>query len=164
MSMNASALSVGQKAPAFTLPSKPGTPVDVGALYGQQPVVLLFMPLAFSGVCTTEVCTLRDGWSKWGGLGAQVFGITVDSPFATEKFRDTERIPFPILSDFNKSVSKSFGVLHEDLMGLHGVSKRSVFVIGRDGTVMYAWVTENPGVQIPFDDVMRALESAAQPA
>ena len=159
-----SPVAVGTRAPAFTLPSKPGNPVDVGALIGREPIVLLFMPLAFSGVCTTEVCTLRDGWAKWGALGATVFGITVDSPFATEKFRETERIPFPILSDFNKSVARSYGVLHEDLMGLHGVAKRSVFVIGRDGKVMFAWVTENPGVQIPFDDVMRALESAAQPA
>lgn len=162
--MPTSALAVGTPAPAFTLPSKPGTPVDVGSLIGREPIVLLFMPLAFSGVCTTEVCTIRDEWTKWGGLGATIFGITVDSPFATEKFRELERIPFPILSDFNKTVASSYGVLHEDLMGLHGVAKRSAFVIGRDGKVIYAWVTENPGVQIPFDDVMRALESAAQPA
>ncbi len=162
--MSSAALTVGTRAPAFTLPSRPGSLVDVGALVGKEPIVLLFMPLAFSGVCTTEVCTLRDDWAKWGALGATVLGITVDSPFATEKFREMEKIPFPILSDFNKTVARSYGVLHEDLMGLHGVAKRSVFVIGRDGKVMYAWVTENPGVQIPFEDVMKALESAAQPA
>lgn len=162
--MSSPALAVGAPAPAFTLPSKPGNPVDVGALFRTDPVVLLFMPLAFSGVCTTEVCTLRDDWAKWGALGAKVFGITVDSPFATEKFRELEKVPFPILSDFNKTVARSYGVLHEDLMGLHGVAKRSVFVIGRGGKVMYAWVTDNPGVQIPFADVMKALESAAQPA
>lgn len=162
--MSTSAPMTGQSAPAFVLPSKPGNPVDVGALLGKEPVVLLFMPLAFSGVCTTEVCTLRDDWTRWSALGGQVFGITVDSPFATEKFRETERIPFPILSDFNKDVARAYGVLHEDLMGLKGVAKRSVFVIGRDGKIAYRWVTENPGVQIPFADVVTALEASAQPA
>lgn len=162
--MSGSGPTVGQPAHPFTLPSKPGNPVDVGALLGKEPVVLLFMPLAFSGVCTTEVCTLRDDWSRWSGLGAKVFGITVDSPFATDKFRETERLPFPILSDFNKDVARAYGVLHEDLMGLKGVAKRSVLVIGRNGKVAFRWVTDNPGVQIPFEDVVKALELAAQPA
>ena len=150
-------LQTGQPAPSFTLPSKPGNPVDVGAAIGKQPVVLLFFPLAFSPVCTDEMCHFRDHWKEWSSLDAQVFGISVDSPFVTEKFRAEQNIPFPVLSDFNKDVSRQYGVLHEDLIGLKGVSKRSAFVIGTDGKVKYAWVTDNPKVQVPFDEVRQAV-------
>lgn len=151
------ALRTGDKAIPFTLPSKPKEPVNVGAHFGKDKVVLLFFPLAFSSVCTTEMCSFRDNWKQWEGLGAKVFGISVDSPFVTDKFRTDEKIPFPILSDFNKDVSRQYGVLHEDLMGLKGVSKRSAFVIGRDGKVKYAWVTEDPKVQVKFDEIKAAL-------
>jgi glutaredoxin-dependent peroxiredoxin len=147
----------GDKAPAFTLPSKPGNPVDLSTKLGHEPVVLLFFPLAFSSVCTAEMCHMRESWDQWKSLGASVYGISVDSPFVTDKFREMERIPFPILSDFNKEVSRQYGVLHEDLLGLKGVSKRSAFVIGKDGKVKYAWVTEDPKVQVPFDEVKKAL-------
>lgn len=91
-------------------------------------------------------------------MGVNVFGISVDSPFVTEKFRQVENIPFLILSDFNKEVSKLYGVLHEDLMGLKGVSKRAVFVIGTDGKVRYAWITDDPGMQVQFEKIRAALE------
>lgn len=151
-------MRTGDKAKGFTLPSKPGNPVDVGSVIGKEPVVLLFFPLAYSSVCTAEMCHMRDSWSQWSALGAQVFGISVDSPFVTDKFRQDEKIPFPILSDFNKDVSRSYGVLHEDLLGLKGVSKRSAFVIGKDGTVKYAWVTDDPKVQVPFEEVKAAVK------
>ena len=100
---------------------------------------------------------MRDTWREWEGLDAQVLGISVDSPFVTDRFRDQENIPFPILSDFNKEVSARYGVLHEDLKGLKGVAKRSAFVIGTDGKVAYAWVSEDPRVQVPFEEVRAAL-------
>jgi peroxiredoxin len=81
----------------------------------------------------------------------------VDSPFVTDRFRSDQNIPFPILSDFNKDVASRYGVLHEDLLGLKGVAKRSAFVIGADGRVAYAWVTEDPRVQVPFDEIKAAL-------
>lgn len=152
-------LQVGQPAPRFTLPSKPGQPVDVGAEFGKGKVVLLFFPLAFSPVCTEEMCHFRDNWSEWSALNATIFGISVDSPFVTERFRTDQGIPFPVLSDFNKDVSASFGVLHDELAGLRGVSKRSAFVIGEDGRIVYAWVSDNPKVQVPFDEVRRAVEA-----
>ncbi len=151
-------MSIGSHASAFTLPSQPGTPVDVGAIIGKEKVVLLFIPLAFSPVCTVEMCHFRDHWSDWTRLGCKVFAVSVDSPFTVAKFREIERIPFPVLSDFNKDVSRLYGSLHEDLKGLKGVSKRSVFVIDASGTVKYAWVSEDPGVQVDF----AAIESAVK--
>lgn len=151
-------LTKGDRAIEFKLPQKPKDEVDLGQFIGKQPVVLLFFPLAFSSVCTAEMCAMRDDWKQYEGLGAKVFGISVDSPFVTDKFRQSENIPFPILSDFNKDVSRRYGVLQEDLMGLKGVSKRSAFVIGKDGTVKYAWVSDNPGVQVKFDEIKEALK------
>jgi peroxiredoxin len=146
----------GDAAPAVTLPARFGE--EVKAPIGQGKVVLLFFPLAFSPVCTDEMCHMRDSWSEWEGLDATVLGISVDSPFVTDRFRADQNIPFPILSDFNKDVCTNYGVLHEDLKGLKGVAKRSAFVIDPDGNVAYAWVTEDPRVQVPFDELKAALK------
>ena len=150
-------LRKGDPAPTFKLPAKPGQEVDLGQSIGHEKVVLLFFPLAFSSVCTAEMCTMRDEWKQYENAGAKVFGISVDSPFVTDKFRAIEKIPFPILSDFNKEVSRKYGVLHDDLMGLKGVSKRSAFVVGKDGKIAYEWVTEDPKVQVKFDEIKAAL-------
>ena len=145
------------QAPAFELPCRPGETVNLSDHLGKHTVVLLFFPLAFSPVCTEEMCRMRDDWSRWESLGAAVFGISVDSPFVTARFREAEKIPFPILSDFNKEAASAYGVLHEDLKGLKGVAKRSVFVIDPGGTVVYDWVTEDPRVQIPFEEIETAV-------
>lgn len=134
--------------------------MDISTVIGTGPIVLLFMPLAFSSVCTTECSTIRDHWQRWQTLGAKVFGITVDSPIVTDKFRELERLPFLVLSDFNKSVIEMFGVVHDELIGLRGVAKRSVFVVDRAGVVTYAWVSDNPGTQVDF----AAIESAVAEA
>ena len=151
-------VQISDKAPAFELPEAPGQLVDVGAQFGTAPVVLLFFPLAFSPVCTTEFCTIRDDWSSWTDLGAKVFGISIDSPFVAQKFKEAEGLPFPLLSDFNKEVAAQYGALHEDLMGLKGVAKPSAFVINPDGDIVYAWVSEDPGVQVDFDAIKAAVE------
>lgn len=151
------AINQGDKAPGFTLAAKPGETVDVNEHIGKEPVVLLFFPLAYSPVCTDEMCAMRDAWSDWSSLDAKVFGISVDSPFVTDKFRGDYDIPFPILSDFNKDVSAKYGALHEDLMGLKGVSKRAAFVIGPDGTVAYEWVSDDPSKMPDFDAVRSAV-------
>ena len=150
------AIKTGDAAPAITLPVRPKEMVEVPI--GQEKVVLLFFPLAFSPVCTDEMCQMRDSWSEWEALDAKVLGISVDSPFVTDRFRTEEKIPFDILSDFNKDVSSRYGVLHEDLIGLKGVAKRSAFVIDADGKVTYAWVTDDPRVQVPVDEVKAALK------
>lgn len=151
----------GDRAQGFTLPSRPGEPVDVAALIGREVVVLLFFPLAFSGVCTQEMCAMRDGWSAWEGLGARVFGVTVDSPFVVDRFRAETGAPFPILSDFNRDVARAWDVVHADLRGLRDVPKRAAFVVGRDGVVVYDWVSEDPGA-MPDLDAVRAAVVAAQ--
>jgi peroxiredoxin len=152
----------GDRAPGFTLPARPGEKEDVGASIGRDKVVLLFFPLAFSPVCTDEMCGLRDGWDQWKSLDAKIFGISVDSPFVTAKFRDELKIPFPILSDFNREVARTYDVLHEELAGLQGVAKRAAFVIDTDGTVVYDWVSDDPKQMPDFDAVKAAV--AAQPA
>ena len=150
---------ISEKAPTFSLPEAPGQMVDVGEVIGTAPVVLLFFPLAFSPVCTTEFCTFRDSWDEWESIGAKVFGISIDSPFVTAKFKESEHLPFPLLSDFNKEVAAMYGALHEDLMGLKGVAKRAAFVINRDGEITYAWISDDPGVQVNFDDIKAAVEA-----
>ena len=133
-------------------------PCNVGDHIGKENVVLLFFPLAFSPVCTDEMCHFRDHWSDWEGLNAKIFGISVDSPFVTDKFRQELSIPFPVLSDFNKEVSTMYGALHEELIGMRGVSKRSAFVIGPDGLVKYAWVSDSPKVQVNFEEVKASIQ------
>ena len=150
-------LTVGTAAPRFKLPHKPGEEDDVGALIGKEKVVLLFFPLAFSSVCTEEMCHFRDDWSDWQSLGCSVFGISIDSPFVTDKFRTELRIPFPILSDFNKTVSASYDALHAELLGMKGVTKRAAVVIGSDGKVSYAWEAEIPKTQVDFAALRAAV-------
>lgn len=153
-------LQVTDTAPAFTLPEAPGQMIDVGAAFDDGPVVLLFFPFAFSSVCTTEFCTIAKDWSEWSGLGAKVFGISVDSAFVVQKFREIEQLPFSILSDFNKDVCREYGVLHDDEFGQKGVSKRAAFVVDRSGKLTYVWVSEDGGVQVDFAGIKAAVHEA----
>jgi peroxiredoxin len=150
-------VAVGSSAPAFKLPARPGHVVDVGADLGARKVVLLFFPLAYSPVCHAEMCTFRDDWSKWSSLGCTVYGISVDSPFVTAKFKEELKLPIELLSDFNKDVSRTYGALFEDLMGLRGVSKRAAFVIDASGKVVYAKVNAEAGQQVDFDAIKQAV-------
>ncbi len=151
------AIKVGERAPDFALQIRPNEKVSLGDYLGEQSVVLLFFPLAYSSVCTAEICGVAEDYSAYRELGAQVLGISVDSPFVNQKFAEDCKAPFPILSDFNKEAIQAYGVLREDLIGLRGVSNRAAFVIGRDGKVAYAWVTENPGDMPPFEEIKGAL-------
>jgi peroxiredoxin len=155
------ALNVGDKAVAVKLSPEPKQWIDLGDEIGKDKIVLLFFPLAFSSVCTKELCTMRDDWSKWSSLGAKVYGVSVDSPFVNKKFAEENDLPFPLLSDFNREASKAYGVLMEDLIGLKDVSMRSAFVIDRNGKVAYSWVAENPGVEPDYAAVQKAVQSAA---
>ncbi|HET6638023.1 MAG TPA: redoxin domain-containing protein, partial [Gemmatimonadota bacterium] len=119
-------------------------------------------PLAFSSVCTEEMCAVRDDWSAWTELEADVFGISVDSPFVTRRFREELGLPFPLLSDFNHDVGAAYGVLYEDYFGLRGVARRAAFVVGTDGRIAYAWVSERDDVLPDFGEVKAAVRDAGR--
>lgn len=150
----------GDRAPEFVLPYRPGRYVDLSDHLGKEKVVLLFIPLAFSPVCTSEFRAIRDAWARWQELDVSVFGVSVDSPFVTQRFRDEEQIPFPILSDFNKEMTEAYGVLNEDLLGLKGVAHRSVFVMDANGVVSFDWISEDPTAEPPYETVRQAVENA----
>lgn len=150
----------GDRAPEFSLPRRPGEPVDLGDHIGRYRVVLLFFPLAYSAVCTAELCAFRDRWPAFAALDVRVFGISVDSPFVTDRFRRDEDLPFPLLSDFNRDVSRAYGVLYEDFYGLRDVARRAVFVIGTDGIVHTAWVSDDADVEPDYETIRAAVAAA----
>lgn len=156
------ALSVGEQAPDFELTLKPKeAPLRLEDYHGEKVVVLLFFPLAFSAVCTDEMCRIAENYARWRELDAEVIGISVDSPFANQKFAEECGAHFPILSDFNREVIDAYGVKNEDYYGLKDVAYRSVFVIDRGGTIVYAWNTTDSSVMPDFDEVMKAVEDTA---
>lgn len=154
------ALAVGTQAPDFTLPAAPGETVTLSALRGNS-VVLLFYPAAFTGVCTKEMCAVTEDFSAYEKLGAKVLAISVDMPWSAQKFRAETKSTFPFLSDFNKTVVKAYDVYRESFaLGLVGVAERAVFVINPEGTITYAWVGPNPGVEPDYEEVKRAVAAA----
>lgn len=121
-------------------------------------VLILFFPLAFSSVCTEELCTMRDNMKLYNSLNANVLGISVDSLYTLREFKKSNNIPFPLWSDFNKEASEQFGVLYEDYFGMKGVSKRSAFVVNQEMTVDYVEVLEDSGELPDFKAIQKALE------
>ncbi|MEM7571717.1 MAG: peroxiredoxin [Bacteroidota bacterium] len=154
-------VNVGDKAPSFTLFSDEKKAVNLSDYQG-QPVVLLFFPLAFTGVCTAELCSMRDAMAEYNDLNTQVLALSVDSVFTLEQFKQKEGFNFPLLSDFNKEVSRLYGSLYEEfVMEMRGVSKRSAFVIDADGIVRYAEVLDNAGDQPNFAEIKATLAAHA---
>ena len=154
------ALAVGTKAPDFTLKSKtPEGLVDVtlSAHLGQKQIVLLFFPLAFTGVCTAEMCDITSGLAAYASLGAEVIAISVDSPFAQEAWAQQNKIKLTIVSDLNKEVTKAYDVLFPALAGIGDTSARAAYVIGKDGVIKYAERTPTPKDLPNFESVKAAL-------
>ena len=149
-------IEIGQKAPAFTLLDTEKNERKLENYKGQN-VLLLFFPLAFTGTCTAELCALRDDIASYNNTNAQVFGISVDSRFVLAKFKEEQKLNFPLLSDFNKDASTAFGALYEDFIGMKGVSKRSAFVIDKEGVVRYAEVLENASDLPDFISIKKVL-------
>ena len=137
-------LQVGDQAPDFKLKSTELKEVSLSDFVGKK-VVLHFFPLAFTGVCTTQLCTMRDNFGYYDGLNAQVLGVSVDSPFTLAKFKEDQSYQFPLLSDFNKETAGAYGALYEDFLGMKGIAKRSAFVIDEAGKIAYAEVLEDAG-------------------
>lgn len=153
------ALKVGDKAPDFTLVNTDTKEVSLADYKGKN-VVLLFFPLAFTGVCTTELCEMRDNIVTYSNLNAEVVGVSVDSPFTLAKFKEEQKLPFPLLSDFNKTTSEAYGsIYHDFVLGMKGVSKRSAFVIDKEGVIQHEEVLEDAGKIPDFTAVQSALSS-----
>ena len=152
-------VQVGQDAPDFTLKNTDMQDVTLSALRGQKNVVLLFVPLAFTGVCTTELCSVRDNLQAYAQLNAEVFGVSVDSPFAQKAWKEKEKLNFTLLSDFNRQAVKAYGAQYESLIGLQGVAKRAAFVIDKQGKVRYAEVLENARDLPNFDQINATLKN-----
>lgn len=154
-------VKVGDKAPDFELYDTDRKPRTLKEFLGKK-TVLVFYPGAFTGVCTKEICAFRDSLSKFNELDANVVGISVDSPFANKGFKEKNNIQFPLLSDFTRYTCIRYaGGLTLNLAGIPGYTsaKRSVFVLDKDGIVRYTWITEDPGVEPDYDEVLQAVSS-----
>jgi peroxiredoxin len=154
------ALSVGSKAPDFTLKSKTANglrDVSLSANLGSKNTVLLFFPLAFTGVCTQEMCSVSGGLSEYGDLDAEVIAVSVDSPFAQEAWALKENIGITLASDLNKTTAKNYDVLLDDLAGMGSAAARAAFVIDKNGVVQYAEQTPTPKDLPNFDAVKARL-------
>lgn len=152
-------LKPGQPAPPFALYDSAKNKVSLEDLKGRK-VVLLFFPLAFTSVCTKELCEVRDNIGLYNNLDAEVFGISVDSPQTLAKFKEEQRLNFSLLSDFNKEASRAYDSIYEVFgNGMKGVSKRAAFVIDRDGIIHYGEVLDNAGEIPDFNAVREALSA-----
>ncbi len=150
-------LQTGQTAPDFTLYDTDKNPVKLSDQKGKA-VVLLFFPAAFTSVCTKELCGFRDNLARYNDMNAQVYGISVDMPFTLGEFRKQNNLNFPLLSDFNKEASTAYDTIYENwAMGMRGVSKRSAFVIDKEGKIAHAEVLENAGEEPDYAKIDAAL-------
>ena len=140
-------LALGSKAPDFTLKSKTAdglVDIKLSDNFGKKQTVLLFFPLAFTGVCTDEMCDITAGLSQYADLGADVIAVSVDSPFAQEAWAKQHKIGITLVSDLNKETTKAYDVLFPGLAGIGDTSARAAFVIGTDGVIKYAEQTPTP--------------------
>jgi peroxiredoxin len=152
-------LQPGDKAPDFALRASDKSLIKLSE-QREKNVVLLFFPFAFTGVCTKELCFMRDSLAQYNDLDAQILAVSVDSPFTLAQWKAEQNFNFPLLSDFNKTVSKKYDTLYKEFaFGLKGVSKRSAFVIDKQGIIRYAEVLENAGEIPNFDAVNKVLQS-----
>lgn len=150
-------VTIGEPAPDFTLYNSEKKQVTLSGNKGQN-VLLLFFPLAFTDVCTKELCSVRDNISWYNQVNATVFGISVDALHTLAKFKEDQQLNFTLLSDFNKEVSMLYDSIYEVFgYGMKGVSKRSAFVIDRDGITRYAQVLENAGEIPDFKKINEVL-------
>lgn len=153
-------IAVGSKAPDFTLKTKTAEglkDIKLSDNFGKKQTVLLFFPLAYTSVCTDELCDVSNGLSGYTSLGAEVIGISVDSPFTQEAWAKASKITIPLVSDLNKETTNAYGVLFSGLAGIGDTSARAAFVIGADGVVKYAEQTATPKDLPNFAAIKAAL-------
>ena len=158
-------LKIGDKAPDFELTTKAADglkKLKLGSNFGQKNTVLLFVPMAFTGVCTKELCEVSQGLNAYSALNANVWGISGDNPFAQAVWAEKEHITMPLLADYEHKVAGAYGAayasfLPEKNLGMAGVAKRSAFVVDKQGIIRYAEVNDNPGQLPNFDAIKAAL-------
>ena len=158
------ALKVGDKAPDFELTTKAADgpqKLKLSSNFGKKTTVLLFVPMAFTGVCTKELCAVSQGLNAYTALNAAVWGISGDNPFAQAAWAEKEHITIPLLADYEHTVAGAYGAayasfLPEKNLGMAGVPKRSAFVVDKQGIIRYAEVNDNPG-QLPNFDALQAV-------
>ncbi len=154
-------VQINEQAPDFTLPSANGESIGkitLSEVIGKENIVLLFFPGAFTSVCTSEMCEVAENLERFNRLNARVFAISVDTPFVHNEFIKKYQLKFPLLSDFNKKVIQSYGVVLEDLLGLKGLAKRSVFILDKNGVIRYQWVSDDPRLKPNLNDIIQELE------
>jgi glutaredoxin-dependent peroxiredoxin len=153
-------LEIGTPAPDLILPVAPGAPpVNLAAYRESQPVVVAFFPLAFSSVCTEEICQLQEDMADWDALDAAVLGVSVDSIFVNLRFAEETGATFPILSDFNREAVTAWGVRNDDYFGMRGVANRAVFVVDPAGRIAYSWMSLDSDLLPDLDAVKDTLRS-----
>jgi peroxiredoxin len=153
-------VSEGDDAPGFTAPLADGTVAEfaLSERLGEAPLVLAFFPGAFTEVCSHELSALQERLEAFDAAGATVYGISVDTPFALNEFRDQLGLEFGLLSDTNRDVVDAYGVAMDfDSLGVRNIAKRAVFVVDGDGTVRYAWESNDPGVEPDYDELETAV-------
>lgn len=154
-------LKVGDKAPDFSLRASDKTQVRLKDFRGHN-VLVLFFPAAFTGVCTKELCMMRDSLHDFSKLDSQLLAISVDSLFTLNRWKEDQNFNFPLLSDFNKTVSKKYDALYKEFVyEMKGVSKRAAFVVDKEGTLRYVEVLENAGEIPNFQAIKAVLENLA---
>ncbi|MBK6565519.1 MAG: redoxin domain-containing protein [Saprospiraceae bacterium] len=152
-------LQPGDNAPDFTLPASDKTMYTLSENRDKN-TVILFFPLAFTGTCTTELCSIRDNYNIYSTLEANVIAISVDAFASLAKFKEQENYNFPLLSDFNKEAGGKYGTLYENwILGMKGVSKRSAFVVDKKGVIRYAEILENAGELPNFAAIQETLKT-----
>ncbi len=155
------ALIVGEPAPDFSLYDNEKKKVCLADLKGNS-VLLLFFPFAFTSVCTAELCSVRDNLALYNNLNARVFGISVDSIYSLNKYKQEQNLNFPLLSDFNKEVSKKYNSLYQTFsFNMNGVSKRAAFIIDKNGILRYMEILEDAEKQPDFNAINKILTEIA---
>jgi peroxiredoxin len=158
-------VSKGDEAPAFTAPLANGDIESVSlpdALEADAPVVLAFFPGAFTRVCSHEMQTFEQRLEDVADAGGTLYGVSIDSPFALNEFRDQLSLSFDLISDVNRELIEAYDVAMDfEAVGIEDIAKRAVFVVDGDGTVTYAWVSDDPGVEPDYDEVIQAIEAAS---
>ncbi len=160
------ALAVGTKAPDFSLPTKTADgpkQIKLSDNLGKKNTLLLFFPMAFTGTCTTEMCSLTPELPNYGDMNAAVYGISGDNPFAQEAWAQKEKIGVTLLSDYEHKIAREYGVAYDSFLpqmnlGMGGVPKRAAFVIDKSGVIQYA-ESNDDAKQLPnFDKIKAKLQ------